>query len=86
MPTMSNSDQLPLAADHVEFELSPEQVEVLSPLLVLQRCRDKSVIFTVAAQSYDAEKRKAWLRLQFKVCERRAAMRAIAIIRKSELK
>jgi len=76
---------LPFESQTAEVVLTADQIEVLQPLLVLQRCHDKSVIFSTFAQSYDYLAHKGILRLQFKVCDRRSSARALAILRKSTL-
>src|SRR5260370_25234624 len=81
---MDKPAELPLTASPcVEFPISDAQTELLAPLLALQRCHDRSVIFMMPAQSYDPAVRKGWLRLQFKVVPRKAAVKALKILREA---
>jgi hypothetical protein len=82
---MPQTDQLPLESQCVEFPLTEEQVAILRPLLVLQRMHDRSVIFCVPAQSYDAAVKRDGCACNFKVVERQAARKALAILRKAEI-
>jgi hypothetical protein len=79
---MNSTEQMPLdASSTIELPLTADQAELLGPLLTLQRCHDRSVIFMLPAQSCDPAVRKGWLRLQFKVIPRKAAMRVLKILR-----
>jgi hypothetical protein len=77
--------ELPLTASQtVEFALTSQQAQLLEPLLVLQRCRDKSVIFSVVSQSYVPAVGAGVLRLQFRIVDRKTAAKAIKILRQAE--
>jgi len=82
---ISPETELPLTARRtVEFALTSQQARLLEPLLVLQRCRDKSVIFSVLAQSYVPAVGAAVLRLQFRIVDRKTAAKAIKILRAAD--
>jgi hypothetical protein len=76
---------LPLEASQaVQFALTSQQAQLLEPLLVLQRCRDRSVIFSVATQSYVPAVGAGVLRLQFRIVDRKTAAKALKILRASD--
>lgn len=84
--TESQTDQLPLeASQQIELPLTEEQAALFTGITDLQRLRRGSVVFCVLAGSYMPEVGRGVVRLQAKLVDRKAAMKALAILRKSEI-
>ena len=78
--------QLPLeASSQIELPLSDEQAELFSGITDLQRLRRGAVIFCVLACSYVPELGRGVVRLQAKLVHRKAAQKALKILREAEL-
>jgi hypothetical protein len=79
---MTDAAELPLQASPcVELRLTDDQIEALTGVIELQRCRPRGQIFMCLASSYMPELGKGVLRLQFKLVDRKDAVKVLKILR-----
>jgi hypothetical protein len=76
---------LPLESECIEIPLTADQIELLSPMLILHRCHDQAVIFAVATNSFVASAGRPVARLQLKICDRKSGARVMKILREAKL-
>jgi len=83
--TDSQTALLPLeASTQIELPLTSDQAELFRGITDLQRLRRGSVLFCVLCGSYMPQLNRGVVRLQAKLVDRKAALKALKILRSAD--